>query len=107
MTRRSFQTRLLAISICAAGFVTIQTGCIQVIRQEAPFYKKGPHQLEPPDGFFEPGTRVWNFGEEDSYARVLSFDGRAGHVWNRDLISVGEWNKLQRQADLNKPKDAD
>jgi hypothetical protein len=73
-------------------------GCMQVIRQEAPYYKEGPQQAGPPDGFFEPGTRVWVMGEKNTYARVLSMDGRAGHVWNRDIVSVFEWDKLQRQA---------
>ena len=91
------------------GFLLLapQAGCMQIIRQEAPYYEKGPQQVEPPEGFFEPGTRVWVFGEKDSYMRVMSMDGRSGHVWNRDLVSVFEWDRLQRQAEQSKPKSED
>ena len=93
-----------AILIIGGLLMPILVGCMQVVRQEAPYFKKSQHQIEPPDGFFEAGTRVWVFGEEDSYARVMSLDGRAGHIWNRDLISIFEWDKIQKQAKLNEPK---
>jgi hypothetical protein len=74
-------------------------GCLQVVRQEAPYFKNGPQQPEPPDGFFEPGTRVWVFGEKDSYKRVLSLGGVAAHVWRQDLVTLSEWSRQQKQAD--------
>ena len=74
-------------------------GCLQVVRQEAPYYKKGPHQVEPPDGFFEPGTHVWVFDEKDSYHRVLSLGGTAAFIWRHDLTTVWEWREQQQQAD--------
>ncbi|GAF97359.1 unnamed protein product [marine sediment metagenome] len=76
-------------------------GCLQVVRQEAPYYQKGPHQIDP-DGFFERGTHVWVFGEQDSYKRVLTLGGIAAHVWRQDLLTLGEWSKQQKQADKDK-----
>jgi hypothetical protein len=77
-------------------------GCLQVVRQEAPYYKKDPHQIEPPDGFFQRGTHLWVFGEKDTYKRVLSFGGTAAYVWRGDLLTFMEWSKQQRQADKDK-----
>ena len=97
-TRRRPVNRALLLG-CGVALAAFSTGCVQVIRQEAPYYKEGPQQVGPPDGFFVPGTHVWVLGEKDSYARVLALDGRAGHVWNRDLASVFEWRKLQSQSE--------
>lgn len=77
-------------------------GCLQVVRQEAPYYTKGPHQIEPPDGFFERGTHLWVFDEKDTYKRVLSFGGTAAYVWQGDLLTLMEWSKQREQADKDK-----
>lgn len=82
--------------------VLLIPGCMQVVRQEAPYYKKGPHQVEPPDGFFERGTHLWTFDEKDTYKRVLSLGGTFAYVWRGDLLSLGEWSKQRKQADIDK-----
>lgn len=73
-------------------------GCMRVVRQEAPYYVQGPHQVEPPDGFFPAGKKLMVFGEKDSYSRVLTFDGIAAYVWEPDLLTLSEWNQQQRRA---------
>ncbi|MBU0616576.1 MAG: hypothetical protein KKI02_02550 [Planctomycetes bacterium] len=90
-----------ALALVTLTALLLLPGCLQVVRQEAPYYKKGPHQVEPPDGFFEPGTHVWIFGEKDSYRRVLSFGGTAAYVWRQDLLTLGEWSRQRQQADKN------
>jgi hypothetical protein len=90
--------------LLAAGLVLLAlTGCMKVVRQEAPYYKKGPHQVEPPDGYLPAGTKVMVFGEKDSYCRVLTLRGVAAHVWNRALVTTSEWRDEQRAADAAKP----
>lgn len=79
------------------------TGCMRVVRQDAPYYKKGPQQVEPPDGYLAAGTRVLVFGEKDSYSRVLTLRGVAAHVWERALVTVSEWQEEQRAAQAAKP----
>ena len=71
-------------------------GCMQVVRQEAPYYKKGPHQTDPPDGFLEAGTHVWVFDEKNSYRRILTLDGTGGFIWQNDLLSIAAWRKQQQ-----------
>jgi len=96
MTRRNRALiSLIALAVLSGAF----SGCMRVIRHEAPYYKEGPHQVAGPDGFFEAGTHLWVFGEQDSYAKVLSMLGTAAHVWNQDLVSVREWSKLKKQTE--------
>lgn len=71
-------------------------GCLRIVRQQAPYYLDGPHQVEPPNGFLEPGTRVLTFGSKDSYSHVLTFDGIAADVWDGDLVSPSQWRKEQQ-----------
>lgn len=87
-----------AVTLLIGAMLLLNPGCVRVVRQEAPYYVKGPHQVEPPDGFFAAGTKVWVFGERDSYNRVLSLDGVLAHVWSQDLISLSQWNQEQRLA---------
>ncbi len=95
-------TRMHAPALLISAALLLIPGCMQVIRQESPYYIKGPHQVEPPDGFFERGTHVWVFGEKDSYKRVLSLGGTAAFVWRQDLATLKEWSKQQKQADRDK-----
>jgi hypothetical protein len=90
--------KCLPVLLAAAALVLLP-GCLRVVRQESPYYAKGPHQSEPPDGFFSPGTQVMVFGEKNSYGRVLAFDGTAAYVWERDLISLSDWRKEQQAAE--------
>lgn len=89
---------------CVAAFVVVTVlgpapGCLRVVRQESAYYLKGPHQQEPPDGYFSPGTKVVVLGEKDSYNRVLTFDGVAAHVWRGNLATLSEWRQEQQAAD--------
>ena len=93
-----FSRKLALASLMLPALLTL-TGCLQVVRQEAPYYKKGPHQVEPPDGFFKRGTHVWVWGEKDTYKRVLSFGGTAAYIWRNDLLTWLEWREQQAQAD--------
>jgi hypothetical protein len=92
-------TRGLALALLTLPTLLLLPGCLRVVRHEAPYYKKGPHQVEPPDGFFDGGTHVWVFGEKDTYKRVLSFGGTAAYVWRTDLSTWLEWRARQDQAD--------
>jgi hypothetical protein len=98
MRFRAFARKYALVFLAPAALVPLP-GCLQVVGHEAPYYKKGPHQIEPPDGFFQPGTHVWVFGERDSYKRVLSLGGTAAYVWRQDLLTLGEWSKQAQQAD--------
>lgn len=94
-----------AFVLVLAGLFLLSAGCIRVVRQEAPYYAKGPKQTDPPDGFFQPGKRVMVFGERDSYCPVMTFDLIAGWVWKRDLVSVFEWDKSQEAAERSEKSD--
>ncbi|MFQ5807300.1 MAG: hypothetical protein ACE5I3_12705 [Phycisphaerae bacterium] len=103
--KRAFNLRPLALMwkhaptlLIAAGLLLLP-GCLRVVRQETPYYVKGPRQVEPPDGFLPAGTKVMVFGEKDSYSRILTFDGIAAHVWERDLVTLSEWSKERQQAE--------
>jgi len=91
--------RRWAPPLLTATALLLTPGCLRVVRQEAPYYVKGPQQVEPPDGFFPAGTKVVVFGEKDSYSRILTFDGIAAHVWKYDLLTLSEWRKEQQKAD--------
>jgi hypothetical protein len=95
---RPLTKRNVAAALLIGAVLVFTSGCLRVVRQEAPYYVKGPHQVEPPDGFFTAGAKVIVLGEQDSYNRVLSFDGILAHVWNQDLISLSQWNQEQRLA---------
>jgi hypothetical protein len=95
-TRRGVVIRLRCLrATLLALLVLLTTGCLRVVRQEAPYYADGPQQAAPPDGFFEPGTKVMVFGERDSYCPVMTFDMTSGWVWKQDLVSPSEWRKLE------------
>ena len=87
------------LALLVAALIASTMGCMRVIRQEAPYYTKGPQQPDPPNGFFEPGTKVWVLGQKDSYSRVLTLDGIAGHVWSQDLLTLGQWQAEQEAAE--------
>jgi hypothetical protein len=74
-------------------------GCLRVVLHESPYYVKSPHQVEPPDGYFSPGTNVMVFGEKDSYSRVLTFDGTAAYVWARSVGTLSEWRAERKHAE--------
>jgi hypothetical protein len=76
----------------------LTSGCLRVVRQEAPYYVKGPHQIEPPDGFFPAGKKVMVFGEKDSYKRILTLDLVAAYIWKQDLLTLSQWRDRQQQA---------
>jgi len=97
--RRGSVIMLLLVMAALAG------GCIRVVWHPAPYYKRGPQQAEAADGYLPAGTRVMVFGEKDSYSRVLTFDGRAGHVWKNDLMSLSEWHKQQQRVEKLPDKD--
>ena len=92
-------------ALLIAAALMLLPGCLRVIRHEAPYYIEGPHQVDPPNGFFSAGKKVMVFGDKDSYSRVLTFDGIAAHVWKHDLVSLPEWSKTQRQAESVKQKE--
>jgi hypothetical protein len=97
-------TRFLALAskwawvVLVATALLLTSGCLRVVRQEAPYYVKGPHQIEPPDGFFPAGKKVMVFGEKDSYKRILTFDLVAAYIWKQDLLTLSEWRYEQQQA---------
>ena len=90
--------------LIAAALVLVP-GCLRVVRHEAPYYVEGPHQIDPPNGFFSVGKKVMVFGERDSYNRVLTSDGIAAYVWKQDLVSWSKWRKTQRQAESVEQKE--
>ena len=96
MINRRLSLIMLVVVIGLSGAIS---GCMQVIRHEAPYYEKGAGQVEGPDGFFEAGTHVWTFDENDSYMRVLSLGGVSAHVWSQDLTSVWKWRQIQKQSE--------
>ncbi len=100
--RLAWRRRLLAV--LAASVVVLVSGCLRVVRQQAPYYRKGPHQVEPPDGFLDPGTHVLVFGQKESYSHVLTLDGIAADVWNGDLATPGEWRKEQKARKVAEPR---
>ena len=81
-----------------ATSLVLTSGCLRVVRQEAPYYVKGPHQIEPPDGFFPSGKKVMVLGEKDSYSRILTFDLISAYIWKQDLLTLSEWHDQQQQA---------
>jgi hypothetical protein len=101
MRIRGFARRY-APALWISATLLLIPGCMQVVRQEAPYFSKGPHQIEPPDGFFEPGTHVWVLGEKDSYKLAISLGGTAAYVWRGDLATLREWSRQQRQTDKNR-----
>lgn len=104
LTRTVFGVRFPANASKSARVVLIATtlvltsGCLHVVRQEAPYYVKGPHQIESPDGSFPPGKRVMVFSEKDSYSRILTFDLISAYIWKQDLLTLSEWHHQQQQA---------
>ena len=97
--RRTALRVLLAVGL--GSIVTGAIGCMRVVRQESPYYVKGPHQAEPPDGFFQPGTKLLVFGENGSYSRVLSISGIAAHIWSQDLLTLEQWRAEQKAAEAS------
>ena len=75
----------LAAALLTVAVAILIPGCLQVVRQDAPYYKKGAQQVEPPDGSFKRGDHVWVFGEKDSRRKYPMFKGEE---WgkNQDLV---------------------
>ncbi len=92
-TRATVQVSLLAAALLV---LSVAGGCLRVVRQEAPYYRNGPHQLEPPDGFLPAGTHLLVFGEKDSYARMMTLKGAVGFIWSGDLVTPDEWRSMQK-----------
>ena len=87
-----------AIVALAAGLLCT-CGCTHVITQTADYYKKGPSQLDGPDGVIEEGTQVWVVGRDGSYVRVWSAAGVNAHVWDRSVTSIWDHNQQKRKDD--------
>lgn len=66
-------------------------GCLRVVSQDIDYYKDGPYQVEGPHGVLPRGTHVWVVGHEGSYARVWTLKGLDAYVWDKALVSLGQW----------------
>ena len=95
MQNSAWRWKSTSVALSVAALLLVP-GCMRVVRQESPYYIKGPHQIEPPDGYFSAGKKVLVFGEKDSYSRVLTFDGIAAHIWQHDLLTLSQWKKEQQ-----------
>jgi hypothetical protein len=73
------------------------TGCSHVVTQNAPYYRDGPHQLDPPNGIIDAGTYALVLGEKDGYKHLIAGTGEAGHVWNGHVVTVWEWWRMQSE----------
>lgn len=81
-------------------------GCAHKVMGDTPYYKKGPYQVEPPDGDLKDGTWVWIVGAEGSYKHVVSATGVNAYIWSHALVPVVDWNQLfasQPKEESEKP----
>lgn len=83
-------------------------GCLlpptHVVGVQAPYYEKGPDQVEPPDGFLQRGTKVWVFGQKDSYSRLITEDLILGYVWSDVLMKPREFEAAEESRRKNLPR---
>lgn len=78
-------------------------GCAQKIAGDTPYYKKGPYQLEPPDGDLKDGMWVWIIGAEGSYKHVIAANGVNAFVWSNALVPVIDWDHLFQPEEKQEP----
>jgi hypothetical protein len=87
--RLEFPSLLAALALLAAcagpTFTPEQAPEFVVLRQNAPFYRYGPQQAEPPEARLDKGERVKRLRAELGYSLVSLSSGPAGYVANEDL----------------------
>ncbi len=58
------------------------------VRKRTPYYRIGPQQGSPPDGYFDVGTNVVETagqgGGATGYVHVKAVDGKAGEGWTSE-----------------------
>jgi hypothetical protein len=86
--------RLLLVVAVAA--LVAAGGCTHVVTETAPYYARGPWQIEPADGVLPAGTEVRLIAIEAGWARVWSWRALDVYVW-RDLLRPID------QAEANPP----
>lgn len=84
-------------AICLIGCAT------HVVDFDTPYYKEGPQQVSPPDGWLKRGENIWVFGEKDGYSRFFSEDGDVGFVWPGSLVSPSKYKEQQKAAKQKPP----
>ena len=76
----------LMLTACAGPtFAPDQAPAFIVLRQDAPFYRYGPQQAEPPEARLEKGERVLRLRAELGFSLVQLASGPAGYMANEDL----------------------
>lgn len=87
----------------AAGLLAC-TGCTHVIATVAPYYREGPQQPSPPDGWLEPGTPVAVWETRDGFRRVWTRDGVIAFVHHSAIVTRSQWQRIQQEREKNKPE---
>jgi hypothetical protein len=79
---------LLALTLAACAgptFTPDQAPAFVVRRQDAPFYRYGPQQAQPPEARLDKGERVLRLRAELGFSLVQLQSGPTGYVANEDL----------------------
>jgi hypothetical protein len=51
-----------------------------IINEKTPFYKEGPQQAAPPDGYMERGMRIRMLESYGQYLKIETVSGQVGYV---------------------------
>ena len=104
INRGRFSVPRAVCRIALPGFsLLVLPGCAHKIAGDTPYYKKGPYQIEPPDGDLKDGTWVWIVGAEGSYKHVLAANGVNAYVWSNALVPVIDWDHLFQPEEKQPP----
>lgn len=85
--------QVLGALLLLAGLGLLE-GCAHKVLGDTPYYKKGPNQVEPPDGDLKDGTLVWIIGSEGTYKHVIAVNGVNAYVWANALAPTVDWNDM-------------
>jgi hypothetical protein len=93
---------MAAVAVTGCLLIPLTACATHVVDFATPYYKDGPQQVSPPDGFLKRGEKIWVFGELDGYSRFFSESGEVGFVWPGSLVSPSRYEE-QQQAMKQKP----